>query len=279
MNKINRHFLKWLNSNRLSERTKLLLLLFTFFIIGVISISGICLLLYWLKWKFIVAIIGYIFISLILSSIKNKYRNNFWQFLSSIISLPKYLIYFIYPTYIIICSYVYLIVFSGIPALFLINILVYIFKFKLLEETIIFILLSLLSIVSVFGQKIIRWAIKKYSPLKQSFEQELAFYVIHRSNLIFLIYSMYLLYFCISNFIQIQCHSPLISIEIDNAILKSFLVFIACSNMLTKSKEVEVEAKELFVKIIKLFIQGKQIKEDIMNNNNDENNRSLIQKS
>ena len=190
MNKINRHFLKWLNSNRLSERTKLLLLLFTFFIIGVISISGICLLLYWLKWKFIVAIIGYIFISLILSSIKNKYRNNFWQFLSSIISLPKYLIYFIYPTYIIICSYVYLIVFSGIPALFLINILVYIFKFKLLEETIIFILLSLLSIVSVYGQKIIRWAIKKYSPLKQSFEQELAFYVIHRSNLIFLIYSL-----------------------------------------------------------------------------------------
>ena len=278
MTKINRFFLKCLSSNRLSERTKLSLLLFIFFIIGVISISGICLLLYWLKWKSIVAIIVYIFIFFILTFIKNKYRNNFWQFLSSIISLPKYLIYFIYPTYIIVCSYIYLIVFSGIPALFLINILFYIFKFKLLGETAIFILLSSISIVSVYGQKIIRWVIKKYSLLKQSFEQELIFYVIHRSNLIFFIYSMYLLYFCVSNFIQIQYHSPLISIEIDNAILKSFLVFIACSNMLTKSKEVEVEAKELFVKIIKLFIQGKQIKEDIMNNNNDENNRSLIQK-
>ena len=253
----------------MSERTKLLLLLFTFFITGVISFSAICLLLYWLKWKSIIVIIVYIFISLILTFIKN-----FWQFLSFIISSPKYLIYFIFPTYIITCSYIYLIVFSSIPALFLINILVYIFKFKLLEETTIFILLSSISIVSVYGQKIIHWAIKKYSPLKQAFEQELAFYVIHRSNLIFFIYLMYLLFFCVSNFIQIQCHFPLISIEIDNAILKSFLVFIACSNMLTKSKEMEVKAKDLFIKIINLFfIQGKQPPKDVVNN--DENN-SLI---
>ena len=279
MNKINEHFLKWLSSNRLSERTKLLLLLFTFFIIGFISFSGICLLLYWLKWKSIIVIIVYIFISLILTFIKNKYRNNFWHFLNSIILLPKNLIYFIYPTFIIIISYLLMIIFSFVPSLIFI-LIINVFRINFLNETIVFISFSLFSIISVYGQKTIRWAIRKYSPLKnkgeyifQLYKEELALYVIDRSNLIFLIYLIYLLYLSISNFIQIQYHSPLISTEIDNAILKSFIVFIAFSNMVAKSKEAKIDPKELFTKIIKLFIQGKQPPKDVVNN--DENN-SLI---
>lgn len=273
MNKINEHFLKWLSSNRLSERTKLLLLLFAFFIIGVISFSAICLLLYWLKWKSIIVIIVYIFIFLTLTFIKNKYRNNFWQFLSFIISLPKYLIYFIYPTFIIIISYLLMIIFSFVPSLIFILIINNVFRINFLNETIVFISFSLFSIISVYGQKTIRWAIRKYSPLKNKgeyifelYQEELALYVIDRSNLIFLIYLIYLLYLSISNFIQIQYHSPLISTEIDNAILKSFIVFIAFSNMVAKSKEAKIDPKELFTKIIKLFIKGKQPPKDVVNN-------------
>ena len=286
MSKINRFFLKCLSSDRLSERTKLLLVLLTLFSIGSFSILGFCLLLIWLRWRLIIVIIGYIYIYLILSSIKNKYRNNFWQFLWSIILLPKYLFhYFIYPTFIVMCSYICLIFFSYIPALFLINILIYIFKIKLLEEAMLFILITLSSIISVYGQKFIRWAIKKYSPLKdkgeyifESFQEELALYVIHRSNIIFFIYLMYLSFLFVSNFIQLQYHSYLMSPEKDNVILKSFLVFIAFSNMFVKLKEVNIESKELLIKVAKLFIQGKQPKKDVENVNNNKN-ESLTQKS
>ena len=43
------------------------------------------------------------------------------------------------------------------------------------------------------------------------------------------------------------------SIAIDNAVLKSFLVFIAFSNMINKSGEVDIESKFLLNKILKLI--------------------------
>jgi hypothetical protein len=57
----------------------------------------------------------------------------------------------------------------------------------------------------------------------------------------------------ISNFVQIQYNTPLMSIAIDNAVLKSFLVFIAFSNMINKSGEVDIESKFLLNKILKLI--------------------------
>ena len=62
MNKINRFLLKCLSSDKLSERTKLLLVLLTLFSIGSFSILGIYLLLIWLRWRLIIVIIGYIYL-------------------------------------------------------------------------------------------------------------------------------------------------------------------------------------------------------------------------
>jgi hypothetical protein len=45
----------------------------------------------------------------------------------------------------------------------------------------------------------------------------------------------------------------LITIAIDNAVLKSFLVFLAFSNMVNKSKEVDMKADSLLGKILRLM--------------------------
>ena len=55
-----------------------------------------------------------------------------------------------------------------------------------------------------------------------------------------------------------EYHSYLFSVDIDNAILKSFLVFIAFSTMKQKSKDVEINSKDLLEKIIGLYSHGEQ---------------------
>ena len=52
---------------------------------------------------------------------------------------------------------------------------------------------------------------------------------------------------------QIQYNEPLITTNIDSAILKAFLVFIAFSNMVNKSKDVKIKTKPLLDKMIRLI--------------------------
>ena len=70
----------------------------------------------------------------------------------------------------------------------------------------------------------------------------------------FLIYFIYLVYLGISGFLQIENADYLISESFDTAILKAFLVFIAFTNMKAKSKEAEINVKELTKKTMLLFV-------------------------
>ena len=56
-----------------------------------------------------------------------------------------------------------------------------------------------------------------------------------------------------SGFILLQYKNFLISEEIDGAILIAFLVFIACTNMVSKSHEVDVQAKDLLQRMLSLM--------------------------
>ena len=154
------------------------------------------------------------------------------------------------PAITIFTSYIFLIVYSFFPPRMLVFLLKFLFSMNLSIESTIF----------TYGEKYIQWIIKRFSPLKnwgnhryEELQEELALYVIRKNNIIFLIYFIYLLYLIISNFVQIQYNTPLISIAIDNAVLKSFLVFIAFSNMINKSGEVDIESKFLLNKILKLI--------------------------
>ena len=52
---------------------------------------------------------------------------------------------------------------------------------------------------------------------------------------------------------QLQYNGYFINKEIDGAILKAFLLFIAYTNMIVKSREVNVQAKDLLIRIVSLI--------------------------
>ena len=133
------------------------------------------------------------------------------------------------------------------------------FNWSLNSETMLFIAFALGSILSVHQSEIMQSLICKIPPLNQSehkfqlLGRDLAKYILHPRNLSFLFFLLYFIYLSVSGFIQLQYNGFLISKEIDAAILRAFLVFIACTNMISKSREVDVQAKELLKRMLCLM--------------------------
>jgi len=63
----------------------------------------------------------------------------------------------------------------------------------------------------------------------------------------------YFVFMAITGFKQLQYATFLISSEIDAAVTKAFLIFIAYTNMLSKSSEVDINSKDLLVKVLRLL--------------------------
>lgn len=134
-------------------------------------------------------------------------------------------------------------------------------------HTQLFIMLTILEITCVYVPCITQWIIKK-SPLKnwrnhkyEEYKEQLALYVISSKNYNFLFSLLYAMFLSITAFCQLEAHSYLFSADLDNAILKSFLVFLAFSAMKQKSKEMEINSKDLLVNIKGLFLRDKDIEE------------------
>lgn len=135
-----------------------------------------------------------------------------------------------------------------------------IFTWDLEHETIWFIVLTLGSIFSVYLAKSL-FSLSNRIAFPDSCEKndyravglDLVKYLLHPKNLIFV---MYLLYFCfmsVSGIMQFQHLEFLVNESVDAAILKSFLVFIAFSNLINKGQDLDVESKELFIRITTLI--------------------------
>ena len=253
-------FVNRLSDIKLSSRTIIFIIIFGFFLFGFSIISFIGYL--YVKFGIIKSLCFftvYIITYLILQEIINYRKNKILIFIKDVLSIPFLLAFFINPIVIIFLSYLLLIVYSIIPPIIIVLSSIFLFSVNLSIETSIFIVFTLSSIIGTYGGKYIQWIIKR-SPLRnwenhkyEEFQEELALYVVQKSNIIFFIYFVYLLYLFISNFVLIQYNKPLITIAIDNAVLKSFLVFLAFSNMVNKSKEVDMKADSLLGKILRLM--------------------------
>ena len=108
-----------------------------------------------------------------------------------------------------------------------------------------------------------KWIIR-CSPLKNwgnheydRHREQLAYYLVHPSNMEFLLYLIYFVLLAVSGYKLIQCDGSMLSESIDTAVLKVFLVFIAYTNMRVKGKETKIEAKELLQKISGLFVHDR----------------------
>lgn len=133
---------------------------------------------------------------------------------------------------------------------------------ELRPETIVFIVLALGSVLCstcAVTKRIIRFSpLKNWGNHEYEFNREqLAFYLVHPSNMVFLVYLIYFVFLAVSGFRLIQCAGYLISEAFDLAILKAFLVYIAYTNMRVKAKEAEIDAKELLQSISKLFVHDR----------------------
>lgn len=109
-----------------------------------------------------------------------------------------------------------------------------------------------LTIIFVYQQsKMITWMLLKCSPLGlnehhfQYHMRELAKFLYTKENLNFFIYPSYFLFFLISNFWRFQTNTDFISEDFNSILLKSFLTYIAYTNMLDKKKKSQFSIKQM----------------------------------
>ena len=123
-----------------------------------------------------------------------------------------------------------------------------------------FILLTIPLIIATHGSEYIRGIILRMSPFRgndhhyQLFMRELVRFVYTKGNLNFIVYSLYFLFLFISTFKNLQSGESLLSDGIDMVVAKSFLVFIACTNMLDRKKTSNLEGGELLSLFVKMMI-------------------------
>lgn len=247
-----------------SEIIHLNLIFVSFFLISACLIG--CLLWVFVHFSFIsfIGIISYILIYIAIKTINKKRKNIVLGKIAKLLSLPFILfglwIKIAQPATVIIFSYFFLVMIVFFLPLILFQGLSLIGFISISIPTKIFLTFIIGSILSVHCPNIIRKLVKNYSPLRnwenhkyEAIQEELSLYVLHPSNICFFLYFIYFVILAISGYTQIQYHQPLITTDIDNSILKAFLVFIAFTNMRGKSKEVELDSKELLTKMIKLI--------------------------
>lgn len=251
----------------LSNNTKLWFLILAILVVGGLS----SMLLYWLvqelQWWLLLIILCYMGLYSLIVWISNKFENRFLNIIEKIISIPVavscFLIEISHPFMTIIGTYVFVALYAFVLPSFVLIGLSLVGWIDMKSETITFIIFTFGSILCSHSYNATKWIIHQ-TPLRdwgnhafESYREALAVYLIHPTNMVFLLYLLYFVFLCMSGFMQIQYDGYLISKAFDGAILKAFLVFIAFSNMRVKSREAEVDAKVLLQKSLLLFEHDK----------------------
>lgn len=157
-------------------------------------------------------------------------------------------------TYIVIGFYSY-----GIPMLIL-KALSWSNLIILKENTNLFVVLSLGSIISCYSYNLNKffvlnsWLKSRSTQKCEHYKEDLALYLSNPSNVTFLIYFFYLLYNVASAFLQLEKGDYIISEKIDGAVLKAFIVYIAYTNMRAKYQIMEIKTEDLLKKTLNLLI-------------------------
>ena len=258
---------RFINRLKLSEKTCLGLLLTTILVVGFLILVGF----YWIMknyiWQSLLIFVGYLFLYSLIGWIYLKWPVKILNAIRFSMSIPLEILNFLFrsisPFFTIVGTYLFVALFTfGVPAIILTGIsrLGWI---VLRPETITFIVFTIGSILCSNSYRSTKWIIHQ-TPLKdwgnhryEAYREKLAIYLIHPSNVIYLLYLIYFIFLGVSGFLQIEDGSYLISKDFDAAILKAFLVFMAFANMRTKSGEAKADIKELLQQTLKLFVHDK----------------------
>lgn len=252
---------------KLSDKALLWLMMLAIVVIGGLAFAFSYWLVMTLKWWTLVVVGGYLVIYSLTEWITKRVGGKALTVIERVVSAPIVVVYLlvgmIQPFITIVGTYFFVMLFAfGVPAIVL-TFLSTIGWWVMKPETIVFIVLALGSILCAHSYRTTKWMVHQ-TPLRdwgnhryESFREELAVYLIHPSNVIFLLYLAYFVVLALSGFMQIEKGGYLISETFDAAMLKAFLVFIAFTNMRSKSREAEMDAKQLLKKTMGLFEHDK----------------------
>ena len=248
----------------ISDRAKIGLLLFAVLVIGGLLFWLFGWMLFKLKWWNLLVLAVFAAWMALSSWLSGRKNGKFMNIVSSIVSAPIAVIYLllglIHPFITIVGTYFFVAMFGfGVPALIITG-LNHVFGWNLLPETIVFMVIAGGSVLCANYHRLTKWIVR-LSPLRnfgehryEEYREQLAFYIIHPSNVIFVLYLLYFVFLSVTGFMQIQSGESLVSPGFDAAVLKAFLVFIAFTNMRSKAKDAELDSKELLKKTFRLFV-------------------------
>ena len=251
---------------KMSYKAKLWILIFAIIVIGGFTFFGVYWLAMRLKWWLLLLLFGYGLFYGVMGWLSKQLPGKLMKTVDFIVSVPITLVYIlvrmVQPFITIVGAYFCVSIYAfGMPAIIL-TAITRTGWWALRHETIVFLAMALGSVLCV-THSVTKWIIRS-SPLNnwgnheyESHREQLAYYLVHPSNMVFLLYLIYFVFLAISGFRLIQCDGFLLSDRVDAAILKAFLVFIAYTNMRVKGKETEIEAKELLQRISGLFVHDR----------------------
>lgn len=252
---------------KLSDNASMGLLIAAVVIIGALPFVGFLWLAINFKWWYLWAIVGYFIVYYFTEWIYSKLQWKVLNVFRYIVSIPLAVLIFMaeitQPFLTIVGTYFFLVAFVfGIPA----SILVLLVKGGVLDlrfSTIAFLVISFGSILCSHSYSMSKFIIR-HTPIRdwgnhtyESYREKLAFYLIHPSNIMFLLYLVYFVYLAISGYRQIQYGEYLISESFDGTLLKAFLVYIAFTNMRAKASVAELDVKGLLQRTLLLFEHDK----------------------
>lgn len=245
---------KW--KSNISERTIIIAIILSVLAVGGLIFYAFIYLLYHIRnYWWIVGFVLYFILIEAVCRLSARSKKGFIRKVELIILSPliamKLLLDIAKPALYVFMSFFYLVMVVFIIPFALLKGFNLLLSWNLNYSSMLFVAFAFGSIICVHQSKIVQYIICKLPPMDrgehkyQKLGRDLSKYILHPKNLSFLLFLSYFIYLAISGFIQLQYTGFLISEDIDNSILKAFLVFIACTNMVTKSREVDVEAKDL----------------------------------
>lgn len=253
---------KLLKKLSLSESSMLAVIIITTIVISFLAAGIFFGIIYLVGFKlFGVSVAIYIALAFVCDVVSTKIRQ--LSFINRIIEIPLFALGIIaelgQPFIVIMTSVISPIVAVMVPLFLGISLVEFCSGKKLSCDTLIFILLTISQIFCVHVPSLTRWVLRN-SPLKnwgnhkyEKYREELALYITSPKsyNLIFSV--LYVVFLTLSTIWQFEFHSNLFRANLDNAIIKAFLVFLAFSAMRQKTKEIDIKAKDLLPKIFGLF--------------------------
>lgn len=254
--------IKW--KSVISERTIIIAIILSILVVGgLIFYAFVYMLNHIQNWWWILGIVLYFILLEAVSYLFARFKKGFIRKVELIILFPlitmKILLDIAKPALYVFMSFLYLVLVAFLIPFALLKGLNLLLSWNLNYSSMLFVSFAFGSIICVHQSKIVQYIICKLPPMNrgehkfQKLGRDLSKYILHPKNLSFILFLSYFVYLAISGFVQLQYTGSLMSEEIDSAILKAFLVFIACTNMVTKSREVDVEAKDLLKRMYNLI--------------------------